>query len=149
MIDKLNQVIEIAVHIQQGTRFAVQPELRTAQDLGDFFEGSKAAWQGNKRVRDFGQTSFSFADIPCQFQLDEARMSDFPIHEELGDDPGDGAAKPKGGIRDDTHEAGAAATVDYGVLGLHERGNEHGRGRCVFNSNPVGRAAEHADRFAD
>src|SRR5215831_17007727 len=50
VIEQREQPSVVALHVEQATRFGVQPELRPGQDFAEFLESAEAARKGNEAI---------------------------------------------------------------------------------------------------
>src|ERR1700682_2682693 len=113
-------MVVVTGNIQDGAGLAVDAELEPGDNFAEFFPASETAGKEEEGVGEVGHHGFALMHGFNDVQLGERWMSDFLLYQRAGHDTDGLASGGQHGVREDAHQADAAAAEDQGYLGIGE-----------------------------
>jgi hypothetical protein len=112
LIEKRDQAVVEAPHVQERTRFRMVPELCPRPNLKQLLEGSDPAWQRDEAVGQLGHERLALVHRADHAEVGEPAMCDLLLDERTRHDACDFAAGDERRVGEHTHEADRSAAVD-------------------------------------
>ncbi len=111
LIAEGKQVIEEAVHIESSDGLGMQSELRPGPDLEEFLHRADSAWHGDESIGLLGHLRLADVHIGHDLQNADAVMSQFAIHQLLGDHPDDLSPTGQDCIGENAHQTHVSPAI--------------------------------------
>ena len=139
------QVVVVAVDVEQADRLVVVAELAPGPDLVQLLQRADAAGQGDEGVGALGHHLLAHVHGRHHVQFVQAGVADLALHQAFGDDADHAAAGGQRGVGHLAHQADLAAAVDQLPAARADGLAERARRRGVGRPRAVARAAVDAD----
>ena len=125
--DQRQQRVIIIIDIHQPDRLLMQPDLTPGKDLSKLFQGTEAARQRDKAVRQFNHFAFTFMRGADAVKLSQVFMSNLPSFQQCRDHADGLPAFAEYGIRHRPHDPHTGTAVNQGNSLLNQNpGKFHG-----------------------
>ena len=111
LVEEGDQVVEIAVRVEQSYRLVVETELRPGQHLEKFFQGPVPARQRGKGVGAAGHERLALVHVAGDDQLVQLPVGELLLLQGPGDHPDDASPGRQSGPCDDSHQPAASPAV--------------------------------------
>ena len=145
VIEKSDQTVVVTRHIEQAARLAVETELRPGPHLENLFKRADAARQRDEAVSQFRHQGLARMHRWRDVKFGQICVREFLAHQRLGNHTHCPAAEAQHLVRQDAHDAHAAATLDEADAALDDGLREGMRGHGVIVDPARARAAINAD----
>src|SRR6266478_6494999 len=110
-IQKGEQHIEVAFHIQKATGLFMDSELSPSNDLEEFLQGAEPARHGNESISKVSHDGFSFMHRFRHSQIRQPLEGDFFFDQRLGNNSYDFAARTLNGICQFAHQTHVGSAI--------------------------------------
>lgn len=139
------QVIVVAIEIENANGFVVQVELPPGEDFKKLVEGAIAAGQNDEAIRTIGHDFFPLVHGLCDDEFGQTGVANFFFFQKFGDDTENLSTVFQHSIRKDTHEADVTSSVHEPdvAFGQHSTGEPGDVGMEWIET--FGGAAKNAD----
>ena len=121
---RVDELIPVAIDVQQGDRLGVDVEELPAEHLKELFEGAGAAGHSNECVSFLNHGDFTLVHGVHNIEGGLAGVYAFQADQLVGDYAVHKTASVEGSTGDGTHQAGTAATVDHADIVLSAEGTQ-------------------------
>lgn len=139
--------IEVAVNVEEATRFVMEAELAPGPNLEHFLERADTARQSDKTIREVRHHGLAFVHGGDNTQFGETAVREFLGFQVVRDDADNLPAGLEHGVSHGTHQAGLSPAINQADIFLSkERTDRPGRLREGGIHSGVG-PAEDTDAF--
>ena len=136
MVEPGEQRVEEAGDVEQADGPGVQAELCPAEHLEELVGGTKTAGQGHKAVGQIGHERFALVHGGDDMKSGQTTVSQFSIHESLGNDTNGLAAAFEDGVGQDTHQTDVSAAKNQAHIMHRQQTAQLPRSLPIFRPIP-------------
>ena len=134
MPQELQQMIEVALDVEDADGLRLQLQLQPGNHLEHFFERAIAARQHDEPIAAIGHRALALMHRLDDLQLGEAAVCNLGPHQVPRDDANDIAAVREHLVGERAHHADMAATIDRRQPATRENLRELARGGHIFGA---------------
>jgi hypothetical protein len=121
VVEKLQEVVEVAADIQETARLRMKLQLTPGQHFDDLLQRPESAWHSDKPVGQDRHQRFSFMHGIDDVQFGQVRVCNFLFLQGLGDNATDFAAILEDRVGENTHQTFACTPIDEIHPGGHQQ----------------------------